>query len=184
VEKRIGTQMGKALSLVRSPVNPRRMINALVPRGMEDVITSPEIMDASIPAANGFFTARSLATMYAVYAGGGALGDTRLLSPARVREIGTEQNNRRDLVLVMPMRWRLGYHRVIGAGRESPDGFGHFGFGGSGAWADPTRELSVAMVCNRGSGTPVGDARLVRLSRAAIEAADERPGSSEVRQAG
>ncbi|MDH3705470.1 MAG: beta-lactamase family protein [Acidimicrobiia bacterium] len=184
VEKTIGTTMGKALSLVRSPVNPRRMINALAPRGMEDVITSPEIMDASIPAANGFFTARSLAAMYAVFAGGGALGDVRLLSPARVREIGTVQNNRRDLVLVMPMRWRLGYHHVIGSRGDCPEGFGHFGFGGSGAWSDPSRELAVAMVCNRGSGTPVGDARLMRLSRAAMAAADERPAPTEVRRAG
>ncbi len=175
VEKRIGTQMGRALSAVRSPVNPRRMINALVPRGMEDVITSPEIMDASIPAANGFFTARSLARMYAVMAGGGALGDVRMLSSERVEEIGTQQSNRRDLVLVMSMRWRLGYHRVIGTRGDCKEGFGHFGFGGSGAWADPSRDLSVAMVCNRGSGTPVGDARLVRLSRAALEAADHRP---------
>ena len=77
-------------------------------------MAGPEVMDASIPAANGFFTARALATMYAVYAGGGALGDVRLFSPDRVRQIGEEQNNRRDLVLVMPMRWRLGYHRVLG----------------------------------------------------------------------
>ena len=173
----IGNSVGRALSLVRSPINPRRMINALVPRGMEDVITSPEIMDASIPAANGFFTARSLAAMYALLAGGGALGDVQLLSPELVAQIGQEQNNRRDLVLVMPMRWRLGYHRVLGTG-GCPDGFGHFGFGGSGAWCDPSRELAVAMVCNRGTGTPVGDARLVRLSTAALAAADRRRGSS------
>lgn len=174
VQKVIGTQIAKGLSLTRFPVNTRRMINALLPRGMEDVIVSPEIMDASIPAANGFFTARSLATMYAVLAGGGALGDVRLLSPDRVARIGEEQNNRRDLVLVLPMRWRLGYHRVLGTGRTGAAAFGHYGFGGSGAWADPSRDLAVAMVCNRGTGTPVGDARLMRLGRAAIAAADDR----------
>jgi CubicO group peptidase (beta-lactamase class C family) len=174
VPKVIGNQLAKGLSLTRSPVNTRRMINALLPRGMEEVIVSPEIMDASIPAANGFFTAHSLATMYAVLAGGGALGDVRLLSPETVKLIGEEQNNRRDLVLVMPMRWRLGYHRVLGAGGTANEAFGHYGFGGSGAWADPSRDLSVAMVCSRGGGTPVGDARLVRLSRAVLSAADER----------
>jgi CubicO group peptidase (beta-lactamase class C family) len=168
----IGDQFGKALSVTGSPVNTRRLINALFPRGMEDVMASPEVMDASIPAANGFFTARALASMYAVFAGGGALGDVRLFSPELVRQIGEEQNNRRDLVLVMPMRWRLGYHRVLGNYGECPNGFGHFGLGGSGAWADPSRELSVAMVCNRGTGTPVGDIRLMRLSKAALECAD------------
>jgi CubicO group peptidase (beta-lactamase class C family) len=179
VQKIIGTQFAKTLSLTRAPVNTRRMINALLPRGMEDVIVSPDIMDASIPAANGFFTARSLAAMYAVLAGKGTLGDVTMLSPERVGQIGTQQNNRRDLVLVMPMRWRLGYHRVLGTGRTGKDAFGHYGFGGSGAWADPTRDLSMAMTCNRGGGSPVGDARVVNLSRAlfgAVDALDGPPG--------
>jgi len=173
-QKRIGTAGGKALSLVRSPVNPRRMINALVPRGMEDVLWGPEVMDAAIPAANGFFTARSLAAMYAVLAGRGALGDTRLLGEATVDRIGEVQNDTRDLVLVVPMRWRLGYHRVLTSRGQIGEAFGHFGFGGSGGWADPSRALAVAMVCNRGSGTPVGDLRLARLSHEAKSAADRR----------
>jgi CubicO group peptidase (beta-lactamase class C family) len=172
VRRGITDQFGKALSLTGSPVNTRRMVNALFPRGMEDVMAGPEVMDASIPAANGFFTARALATMYALLAGGGEFGGVRLLSSDRVKQIGEEQNNCRDLVLVMPMRWRLGYHRVLGNHDACPDGFGHFGLGGSGAWADPTRELAVAMVCNRGTGTPVGDVRLMRLSKVAIESAD------------
>jgi CubicO group peptidase (beta-lactamase class C family) len=172
IRRGIADQAGKALSLVGSPVNTRRMINALFPRGMEDVMAGPEVMDASIPAANGFFTSRALASLYAVYAGWGELDGVRLFSPERVRQIGEEQNNRSDLVLVMPMRWRLGYHRVLGNYEACPNGFGHFGLGGSGAWADPTRGLAVAMVCNRGTGTPVGDIRLMRLSKVAIEAAD------------
>ena len=161
--------LGRTLTMAGSPLNIRRTLNALAPRGMEDVVAGTEIMDASIPAANGFFTARALATMYAVYAGRGTLGDVRLFSPESIRRIAARQNSRPDLVLVMPMHWRLGYHRIFGA----PDGFGHFGFGGSGAWADPTRDLAVAMVCNRGSGTPIGDARLIRLSRTIVEAVDD-----------
>jgi CubicO group peptidase (beta-lactamase class C family) len=174
VEKKIGEQMGKALSLVRFPINPRRMINALIPRGMEDVMADPELMDAEVPALNGFFSARSLAAMYALLAGGGSLDGVRLLSPETVEQIGEEQNNRPDLVLVVPMRWRLGYHRVMTSRGPLPTGFGHFGFGGSGGWADPTRDLAVAMVCNRGTGTPVGDLRLMRLGTAAQAAADGR----------
>ena len=171
-EKAVGTQLAKGLSLVRSPVNPRRVINALLPRGMEDVLAGPEIMDASVPSMNGFFTARSLAALYAALAGGGALGDVRLWSAETVAKIGEEQNNRRDLVLVVPMRWRLGYHRVMTSRGGAPNGFGHFGLGGSGAWADPSRDLAIAMVCNRGGGTPVGDLRLMRLGAAAIASAD------------
>jgi CubicO group peptidase (beta-lactamase class C family) len=179
----IGKQVGRTLSLVGSPVNTRRIANALFPRGMEDVMAGPEVMDASIPAVNGFFTARALATMYAMLAGRGEVGGVRMLSEETVRRIGEVQNDERDLVLVMPMRWRLGYHRVLGNQGSCPDGFGHFGLGGSGAWADPTRDLAVAMTCSRGTGTPVGDIRMMRLSNAAIESADRvgPPGVGVVR---
>ena len=179
----IGKRVGRTLSLVGSPLNTRRIANALFPRGMEDMMAGPELMDASIPALNGFFTARALATMYAVLAGGGEVGGVRLLSEETVRRIGEVQNDERDLVLVMPMRWRLGYHRVLGNQGICPDGFGHFGLGGSGAWADPTRDLAIAMTCSRGTGTPVGDIRMMRLSKVAIESADRvsRAGAAAVR---
>ena len=168
LEKRLGTELGKVLSMVRSPVNPRRLINALVPRGIEDVLWDPAVMDACLPAANGFFTARSLARMYAVLAGRASTGGERMLSPWTVDKIAEVQNDQRDLVLVLPMRWRLGYHRVITSRGPYEPGFGHFGFGGSGGWADPRHEMSLAMVCNRGAGTPVGDVRLLRLGTAAL----------------
>ena len=46
--------------------------------------------------------------------------------------------------------------------------FGHFGFGGSGAWADPSRRLAVALIVNSGMGTPFGDIRIVRIGGAAL----------------
>ena len=184
VQRRFGEQMGKVLSLVGSPLNTRRMINALAPRGVEDVLWDTEVMDASIPAANGFFDARSLARVYAMIAGdgsadgAGAIGGTRLLDPETVDRIGRVQTWRRDLVLVLPMHWRLGYHRIATSRGGVDEAFGHFGFGGSGAWADPTRGLALAMVCNRGSGTPVGDIRLFQLGGAAMAAAAGRTGDA------
>jgi CubicO group peptidase (beta-lactamase class C family) len=70
------------------------------------------------------------------------------------------------------MDWRLGYHRVFTSCGTLPNAFGHFGFGGSGGWADPSRELSVAMVCSRGTGTPIGDLRIAGLGAAAVRCAD------------
>jgi CubicO group peptidase (beta-lactamase class C family) len=45
--------------------------------------------------------------------------------------------------------------------------FGHYGYGGSGGWADPQTGLSVGFVTNRiGSlTTPLGDLNLFRLNR-------------------
>ena len=178
IEKDIGTRMGKVISALPGTLNTRRIANALVPRNAEEALFSEATMDASIPAANGFFTARSLARMYAVIAGGGELDGVRLLSPERVRVMGEVQRRGRDLVLVMPMDWRLGYHRVFTTRGPVRSAFGHFGFGGSGAWADPERDLAVALVCNRGSGTPVGDLRMMELGAAAVRAADRQASST------
>src|SRR5690606_11887909 len=43
--------------------------------------SDPDVLRASIPAANGLFTARSLARLYAALAGGGSLDGVRLMSP-------------------------------------------------------------------------------------------------------
>ncbi len=174
IQRRMGAELGKLFSLVHAPVNPRRMVNALAPRGIEDVLWAGDVMDASIPAANGFFTARSLARMYAMISGRGEIDGVRLLSPETVERMGRIQSWRRDLVLVVPMRWRLGYH-MVGTTRGILDpAFGHFGFGGSGGWADPTRDLALAMVCNRGTGTPIGDVRLLQLGTAVMESVRAR----------
>ena len=131
-----------------------------------------ETVQAVIPAANGQFTARSLARMYAMLAGGGELDGVRLLSEARVREIARVQNRTRDRVLFIPMHWRMGYHRVFTFGARAPFAFGHYGYGGSGAFCDPTRELAVALTLNSGAGTPMGNSNMPLIARAAIRAVD------------
>jgi CubicO group peptidase (beta-lactamase class C family) len=59
----------------------------------------------------------------------------------------------------------------------SPEGaFGHYGFGGSGAFADPRRDLAVGMIVNSGSGTPFADLRMAQIATAAIRCATDRSG--------
>lgn len=156
----------RTLRAVRSPINPHRMINAALSRGMEDVIADPRLLDAAVPAMNGHFDAVSLGAMYAMLAGGGQLGGVRILSQETVRRASEIQNVQRDRVIAITMQWRLGYHRLPIISKRLPRGYGHFGFGGSGAFADPGHDLALAMVCNRGQGTPVGDLRILRLSQA------------------
>lgn len=133
---------------------------------------SPELMKAVQPAANGHFTARSLAKMYAALSMGGTLNGVKLVSNETLKKMSQVQNRKGDAVLFIPMHWRMGYHRVFTVGRPLRDGFGHYGFGGSGGWCDPSRELSVAMTVNTGVGSPMGDTRIAFLSSAVVKCAD------------
>jgi CubicO group peptidase (beta-lactamase class C family) len=74
------------------------------------------------------------------------------------------------------MKWRLGYHRVFALARPARHAFGHFGYGGSGAWADPETDLAVAFVTNDNTrtSTPFADMRLVRLGGMALRIARSR----------
>jgi len=153
------------------------MLDALAPRGITAFdFSADETLQAPIPAANGLFTARSLAKMYAALAGGGTLDGVQLLSPetlGRATELQAPPGGGR-LVIPFDMRWRLGYHGVFTTRGIPRCAFGHFGFGGSGAWADPRRDLAVGFIVNSGLGTPFGDSRTVRISGAALAAANGR----------
>jgi CubicO group peptidase (beta-lactamase class C family) len=152
-------------------------LNALLPHGALDVFYSESLLDAELPAMNGVFTARSLARMYAMLAGGGSLDGARYLSEETVREASTIQGRGLDAVVGFPMAWRLGYHAVgTPTGGILPDAFGHFGYGGSGAFVDTSRCLAVAMTLNRVAGTPIGDGRILRVATAAVRAADRIAG--------
>ena len=175
-EKRL-TRMVKPLHRVLrlARVDLSDMASAMVPRGMEEVdFNSEDFAAVPIPSANGIFTARSLAKMYAALANGGQWNGVRLLSRASVRRAAEVQNRGIGRVIPFPMHWRLGYHRVPTFRVKVPRGFGHLGFGGSGGWADPDRNLSVAMVLNSGTGTPFGDLRMVRIGSAAARCAERR----------
>jgi CubicO group peptidase (beta-lactamase class C family) len=96
-----------------------------------------------------------------------------------VQELGRVQVRSNDAVLGLRMRWRLGYHQAFGAGRLAPRAFGHYGYGGSGGWADPTIGLSLGFVTNRiGSlTTPLGDLTLFRLNKVVRECAARASGA-------
>jgi CubicO group peptidase (beta-lactamase class C family) len=171
--------MPKALALDRisnrmeGNSTTRYLAEALLIDGFERLIfhdTDRRILDTEMPAANGVFTARSLAKMYAALATDGMVDGVEVLSPRTLHEAGRVQNRSRDYVLGLPMRWRLGYHQAFTAGRPAWKAFGHYGYGGSGAWADPETGLSLAFVTNRlgGLATPIGDVRLPRLGAAAL----------------
>ncbi|HET7690142.1 MAG TPA: serine hydrolase domain-containing protein [Nocardioidaceae bacterium] len=168
---------GLASRMTRSAVRSqtRELRRALVPHGMRDFdLNGPEFRSACNPSAGGMFTSRSLARIYGMLAEGGTVDGHRFLSPRTLAAMGTRQSSTPDVVLKLPMHWRLGYHRVFSLNPRAPHAFGHFGWGGSGAWADPSRRLSFGFTCNSGTGSPVGDLRIMRLTSAVLKAADSR----------
>lgn len=127
----------------------------------------PPIWTTEMPAVNGAVSARALAAMYAPLANGG----DGFLSPETVNALGRVQVRTADAVLGIRMRWRMGYHHGFGTGRGAPRAFGHYGYGGSGGWAEPDKGVSAGFVTNRiGSlTTPLGDLNLYRLNRVVMQ---------------
>jgi CubicO group peptidase (beta-lactamase class C family) len=148
----------------------------LAPRGLGSLdFSSAETLRVAMPSHNGLFTARSLAKMYAAWSGGGEIDGVRLFSKETVQR-ATEKQSRPAHAYPWPidMGWCLGFHRAFTT-RGSPEGaFGHYGFGGSGAFSDPHRQLAVGLIVNSGQGTPFGDVRTAQLGTVAIRSADRR----------
>ncbi len=152
----------------------RPLVDAMIVDDLTGLFNSHRVHDGEIPAANGVFTARDLARMYAALATPEAFDDPPLVSAETMREATQIQTRQRDAVVLFTMRWRLGYHLAATTAGILPRGFGHFGFGGSGAWGDPESGLAVAMVLNQVAGTPFGDTRLLRIGGAAVRSAARR----------
>ncbi|HEX5658430.1 MAG TPA: serine hydrolase domain-containing protein [Polyangiales bacterium] len=161
--------IARGLNLVGIPMSPERMFNSFSATGINKWdFSSPEVLGACIPAANGVFAARDLARFYAALANGGSLDGTRVVSKETLREATQVHTSRPDGVLVLPMRWRLGYHGVFSTRGLVRNAFGHSGYNGSGGWASPNHNAGFAFVVNAGIGTPVGDMRMLRLTTIAL----------------
>ena len=148
------------------------LIAAALPPAILTAHGGDEWVEQPMPSGNGCFTARSLARMYACLAGGGELDGVQLVSDKTVERAIEPQNDRPDLILGFPMQWRLGYHGVLTSAAVLPRGFGHNGYGGSGAWGDPDRELAVAYTLNALGNAIAGDTRFMDLGGAAVRAVE------------
>lgn len=151
-------------------------LRAVDPGGdMVDFVNSDAGRAAVVPAITGSFTARSLAAVYATLERGGTLDGVRLLPPETVAAATAVQNDRPDLVLFLPMYWRLGF---MGLRVGAPTAYGHAGLGGSIGMADPRTGLALAMTLDRLELDLLGDDRsgaVIRAATAAAEAADPGP---------
>lgn len=135
----------------------------------QDIWNSRAMRAAEVPAANGVGDARSLARMYA-----GCIGEVdglRILTSDQVKRATVQQTEGPNAVLLnMDIQFGLGFmlpSTVITFG--GPNGFGHFGAGGSLGWADPDAELSFGYVMNRMDLGLAGDLRSFNLITACYD---------------
>jgi CubicO group peptidase (beta-lactamase class C family) len=128
---------------------------------------------AEIPAANGHGNARSVALVQSIVAGGGEARGVRLLSEKGCDAIFDEQSNRRDLVLVMPFRFGMGYGLSTGFVPIGPRACFWGGYGGSLVVMDQDTRMTVCYVMNRMEGGLAGDLRGGTIALAAAAAMGE-----------
>jgi CubicO group peptidase (beta-lactamase class C family) len=129
---------------------------------------SVEWRTIEIPSANLHGTARDLARIMGVFANGGVLEGRTVLSPGVLAQATRERIHGQDRVLPFVMSWAAGLTMNDGLGVFGPnDGtVGHYGWGGSCAFADAGERLSGSYVMTRQSPHLIGDPRAVRLIEA------------------
>lgn len=117
------------------------------------------------PGANGHATAAAMARLMAIMACDGELDGREILPPGLALEAAVQRIQGPDLVLPYTVSWGAGFLRNQGLGIYGPSdhAFGHSGWGGSCAVADPERRLSLSYVMNRQSQHLIGDPRSRRL---------------------
>jgi CubicO group peptidase (beta-lactamase class C family) len=126
----------------------------------------------ALPSATGQATSLALARLMGALANDGWLDGEDILSPALIAEAARERIRGQDLVLPFEMSWGAGFMRneVVHPWGPGDQTFGHSGWGGSCAFADPERKLGGAYVMNKQSTDLLGDRRPRRLIEATYSA--------------
>jgi len=125
---------------------------------------------APLPSVNGFANASSLARLYGAMANGGKLDGKRLLGPEAIKASTTLLIEGMDAVLGVQGRWAAGFLRNIhGIYGDKETAYGHSGWGGSFAFADPERRLGVSFVMNAMGNNLIGDPRSLALVQATLD---------------
>lgn len=170
------SEHGRTAELMRPTTLPQfGEINAAVKAAFLTAWAAPsgrgtaEWRRVEIPSANGHATAPALARLMGALAHGGKLDGRSLISPAGIRAATAERIVGQDLVLPFTISWGAGFMRNTPNFFYGPtaEAFGHSGWGGSCAFADPTTGVSGAYVMNKQGVALIGDPRPVRLIEAA-----------------
>jgi CubicO group peptidase (beta-lactamase class C family) len=157
------------LEEMEEPPPPGSDFFKAMPFELWGLINLMPVRRACIPGANGHFTARALARMYAALAGDGSIDGVRLVSPGRIKEMQRIVREGFDLVLGSPARRGIGFglggeiNGVVGPLGPRRTAFGHAGAGGSVGFADPEARLAVGVTKNRMEWADPGQGCLLEI---------------------
>ncbi len=118
----------------------------------------PRFLTAVIPSGNVIVTARDVTAFYQCLLDGGVLDGTRVFEEDTIaRALAAQRDDLEfDRMLALPMRYSTGF--MLGSetvslyGWNHPRAFGHLGMSNLFTWADPDRDLVVAILT---TGKPV-----------------------------
>lgn len=137
------------------------------PSGMFAVANTPAFRAAEVPAINGIATARALSRLYAACIG--EIDGVRLLKPETVERGMRTEAHGEDLVVGYETRYGTGFQLSFPSRPMAGDGsFGHYGMGGSMAFAHPARGLAFGYVMNQMLSPSGPDPRSTSLIQAAF----------------
>jgi CubicO group peptidase (beta-lactamase class C family) len=133
---------------------------------------TPEWRQADIGAANGHGNARSVALAQSALTNGGVVGGTKLLSQDAIDQIFRVQADGLDHVLMVPVKFGIGFGLPNETTPHLPDRKVCFwgGWGGSSIVNDLDNRMTVTYVMNRMAGGLLGDDRGFSITSAAFEA--------------
>ncbi|MFW2389742.1 MAG: serine hydrolase domain-containing protein [Polyangiales bacterium] len=121
-----------------------------------ELSNDPRFRTGIIPSANLFGTAADICRFFEVLVAGGSHQGTRVFSESTVRRAVTPQTpGQVDRMIFLPMSYSMGF--MLGTeplglyGFRAGRAFGHVGLSNILAWADPDRDISVALM---NSGKP------------------------------
>jgi CubicO group peptidase (beta-lactamase class C family) len=145
-----------------------KMLSRALGRTLPEIVeisNDPRFLTGIVPSGNVITTAHDLSAFLECMRRNGELDGVRIWEPRTIHHALNEASYRNvDLTLFMPLRFGLGPmlgDSPIGIfGRDTAKAFGHVGLTNIFPWADPEREISVALLT---TGKPVLSLHAVRL---------------------
>ena len=138
------------------------LVSFLNPGNRTKTANTKEYRLAEIPALNCHSNSRSLAQIYDYFL------NSNFISKETFNKVISIEVKGEDQVMKKPMQWSpVGFS--IGGGKlfgKSSQSFGHTGWGGSMAFADPENNLSISYTMNMLTGSMLGDQRALNLVEA------------------